>query len=79
MNDWVPVALACGHLLQGQAMYEMPAEGSGEPALVECPRGCGMVEFVLPIYLQNRQRGNVVEVSLGYLEAGDNIDVNWDS
>ena len=49
MSDegWVPVALACGHVLQGAAWYEIPARHSGEAALVECPEGCGMVEYVV--------------------------------
>ena len=79
MSDWVPVALACGHILQELAMYEEPAAGSGEPARVECPEGCGMVEYVLPPEFQNQPRGeNVTVIDLGYLDRGDSVDLNWD-
>ena len=58
-------------------MYEMPAQGSGDPERVECPEGCGMVEFVLPIYINVEDRGkNTVEISLGWLEAGDGVEVD---
>ena len=77
MSNWHPVALGCGHLLQGPAMYEMPAQGSGDPERVECPEGCGMVEFVLPLYINVEDRGkNTVEISLGWLEAGDGVEVD---
>lgn len=78
MSDWVPVALACGHVLQDQAMYEQPAVGSGEPARVECPHGCGMVEYVLPPDLQNRPEGPYVEIDLGWLDEGDNVDIHYE-
>lgn len=41
--EFVPLALACGHLLEGFAQFEA---GGGEPPVVECPRGCGMQPFV---------------------------------
>jgi hypothetical protein len=75
MNGWVPVALACGHVLTEQALYEMPADGSGEPERVECPDGCGMVEFVLPPEYQNRPRGPYIEIDLGHQEAGTEIEI----
>jgi hypothetical protein len=75
---WVPVALVCGHVLMGQAMYEMPAVGSGEPERVECPDGCGMVEFVLPPDFQGRARGPFVEHDLGYVAGGTDVEIDLD-
>lgn len=79
MDDgWVPVALACGHLLRGHAMYQVPAKGSGEPELAECPDGCGMVEFVLPPDYQNRPKGPFIEIDLGHVEAGSDVEIRWE-
>ena len=41
--NFVPLALACGHLVQDVALFEA---GGGKPTTVECPEGCGMVAFV---------------------------------
>lgn len=73
--EWIPVALACGHLVEGQAWYEV---GGGKPPLVECPEGCGMVEFVLPPDVQGRPEGPFVEIDLGWLEPGDEIEFRLD-
>lgn len=74
MMEWIPVALGCGHLLQGPAWFE---SGGGKPTLVECPEGCGMVEFVLPpgIAELDPDPGTAQVIDLGYLEEGDNIEI----
>ena len=41
---FIPVALSCGHVLQEPTSFEI---GGGRPATLECPEGCGMVEFVI--------------------------------
>jgi hypothetical protein len=61
MMEFIPIALACGHILRGPAIFEMYP---GEPTLIECPEGCGMVEFVI-------EPGNVALGELG--SSQDNI------
>ena len=70
--EFIPVALACGHLLQEAAWFEA---GGGEPTRVECPEGCGMVEFVLPPGVAGFDPDNATVIDLGYQEAGTNISV----
>lgn len=41
--DWVPVALACGHVVHGAACYMITDSGS----FVECPQGCGWQTYVI--------------------------------
>jgi len=74
--NMIPVALSCGHVLQDVACYQMPARGSGDPELVECPEGCGFVEYVLPPAYQGKFTGeNIVIIDLGYLEAGTEVEI----
>ena len=74
MSGFIPLALACGHVVTDQAMFQAPAAGSGEPELVECPEGCGMVEYVLPPGIGPFNRENVMEIDLGYLEACTEVE-----
>jgi hypothetical protein len=40
--EFVPVALACGHVIQGVAHFD-----TGPPSRVECQEGCGWQEYVI--------------------------------
>jgi hypothetical protein len=43
MVEFVPLALACGHIAEGWLKFEL---AEGEPPRVQCPEGCGLVGFV---------------------------------
>lgn len=62
LMEFIPIALSCGHLLQGPAMFEMRP---GQETLIECPEGCGMVRFVI-------EKG---DIAFGHIESSqDNIE-----
>lgn len=42
MMEFVPVALSCGHLIEGIAHFD-----TGPPPRVECQQGCGWQTFVI--------------------------------
>lgn len=45
MLEYVPVALRCGHLVDGPAWYDVDPKRI-PVRLVDCPKGCGFVEYV---------------------------------
>jgi hypothetical protein len=46
--QYVPIALACGHLITGIAHFDYdPDREPEETTLVECEEGCGLQRFVV--------------------------------
>lgn len=92
MTEWVPVALACGHVLVGQGYYQVPGveeAAAGETALVECPEGCGWQRYVVEPH-DGEQRclchtgrhicglpNQTVIVDLGERDEGDEIRIEY--
>jgi hypothetical protein len=88
--EFVPIALACGHVVTDWAWFEAPAVGSAEPARVECPEGCGFVEFVVEPHEGQQtclcqpgrhvcgKENTTVVSDLGYRDQGDEIEVDFE-